>query len=215
MAEESSGPGAPMWLATYTDTITLLMTFFVLLMTFSTTSPFKSLRKDSSAVGGKYGSGAAGKDDKGPDLAAVVIRDFTNIPAQGPMKSEVRPDFSDETIPTTGRLLQVLKEEPLGTLADSYRLSLPISVLVNRDQRVLSVSGHVILNRLAKNVRNLPYDIRVAVPRSNDIDAAFRVCDHLYRVGRIHPGRLGVFLEDGGNLPANTIRIEFVRAVGR
>ena len=37
--DEFQGGGAPAWMMTYGDTITLLVTFFVLLMTFSTSDP--------------------------------------------------------------------------------------------------------------------------------------------------------------------------------
>lgn len=46
--EKSSGPkGAPEWVVTFTDMISLLVTFFVLLMTFSSLESFDALQVDS------------------------------------------------------------------------------------------------------------------------------------------------------------------------
>ena len=49
---ESSGPkGAPEWVVTFTDMISLLVTFFVLLLTFSSTEDFDRLRVDGFMTG--------------------------------------------------------------------------------------------------------------------------------------------------------------------
>lgn len=50
--QESSGPkGAPDWVVTFTDMISLLVTFFVLLLTFSSTEDFDRLRVDGFMTG--------------------------------------------------------------------------------------------------------------------------------------------------------------------
>ena len=50
-AEESGAPGCPAWMLTYSDTVTLLCTFFILLLTFSSfdDEDFKVL---SNSLGG-------------------------------------------------------------------------------------------------------------------------------------------------------------------
>ena len=50
--QESSGPkGAPDWVVTFTDMISLLVTFFVLLLTFSSSEDFDRLRVDGFMTG--------------------------------------------------------------------------------------------------------------------------------------------------------------------
>jgi len=49
----SGPPGAPEWVVTFTDMISLLVTFFVLLMTFSSMDPDEMLRVDAFLSGNK------------------------------------------------------------------------------------------------------------------------------------------------------------------
>jgi hypothetical protein len=102
-------------MATYSDAMTLLMTFFVLLMTFSTSSPFRNFNSEVALVGGERGAGMAGELSRGPDRSAVVWRDFSLAKPQGPLRSETRPQYSDPVIPKTEDALRVLAHwRPVG-----------------------------------------------------------------------------------------------------
>ncbi len=64
----------PAWFMTYSDVITLLMTFFILLLTFSTTEPerFEKVRATTFSAGGA--TGLIGKTIEGPDDDSWVNR---------------------------------------------------------------------------------------------------------------------------------------------
>ena len=51
----------PAWFMTYSDVITLLMTFFILLMTFATNEPERFERMQVSMFGGSGATGLAGR----------------------------------------------------------------------------------------------------------------------------------------------------------
>jgi len=57
--EEPNSGDIPAWFMTYSDVITLLMTFFILLMTFSTTEPENFGRMQVVMFGGGNSSGVA------------------------------------------------------------------------------------------------------------------------------------------------------------
>ena len=46
--EECPPPGLPMWMATYSDMVTLLLTFFVLLLTMASMDPTKFVQAKTS-----------------------------------------------------------------------------------------------------------------------------------------------------------------------
>lgn len=50
--EAGGPPGAPEWVVTFTDMISLLVTFFVLMMTFSSMDTYEALKVDSFLTGG-------------------------------------------------------------------------------------------------------------------------------------------------------------------
>jgi chemotaxis protein MotB len=64
----------PAWFMTYSDVITLLMTFFILLLTFSTTEPerFEKVRSTTFTAGGA--TGLVGPKIEGPPNDSWVNR---------------------------------------------------------------------------------------------------------------------------------------------
>jgi len=69
--DSEQGGGAPMWMVTYGDSITLLLTFFVLLLTFSTPNKEGLARLSKGILTGSRRmalfSGAANQDSLVPD----------------------------------------------------------------------------------------------------------------------------------------------------
>ena len=64
----------PVWFMTYSDVITLLMTFFILLLTFASSEPEKFRRMQSVMFGGASGTGSAGGELDALDNDAYVLR---------------------------------------------------------------------------------------------------------------------------------------------
>ncbi len=87
--EEPSGPaGAPDWVVTFTDMISLLVTFFILLLTFSSMDAYEALKVDSFLQGnrGMHAAGGSslvevGREDQ---IAASSIERGANRPHTRP-----------------------------------------------------------------------------------------------------------------------------------
>ncbi|HED67084.1 MAG TPA: hypothetical protein ENJ09_16195 [Planctomycetes bacterium] len=108
--EEPSGPaGAPEWVVTFTDMISLLVTFFVLLMTFSSMDTYEAMKVDSF-LPGKRGI----KSSKGYDLVPPGEADIlsaANIRRGGPRPHTRPPDQLPEDIEEIGRVAQENEQE--------------------------------------------------------------------------------------------------------
>lgn len=90
--EEPSGPaGAPEWVVTFTDMISLLVTFFILLLTFSSMDSYEALKVDSFLQGnrGMHAAGGSSLVDvaKEDQLAASNIERGANRPHTRPPES--------------------------------------------------------------------------------------------------------------------------------
>ena len=90
--EEPSGPaGAPDWVVTFTDMISLLVTFFILLLTFSSMDAYEALKVDSFLQGnrGMHSPGGSSLVDvaKEDQLAASNIERGANRPHTRPPES--------------------------------------------------------------------------------------------------------------------------------
>ena len=80
---ECPPPGLPMWMATYSDLVTLLLTFFVLLLTMASMDPTKFVQAKTS-IESAFGwrTTAAPVDYNIPVLPTPPKAEFTPIPRQ-------------------------------------------------------------------------------------------------------------------------------------
>ena len=101
----------PAWFLTYSDVITLLMTFFILLLTFATTEPESFERIQSSMFGGGGGSGFAGK--QGEHFQDAIISRIRPRSARMTQRGSESPPIDTET--TTESLGKGLKSMTGGT----------------------------------------------------------------------------------------------------
>ena len=100
--EEPSGPaGAPEWVVTFTDMISLLVTFFILLLTFSSMDSYEALKVDSFLQGnrGMHSAGGSSLVDvaKEDQLAASTIERGASRPHTRP------PEGLQESIEEMGQ----------------------------------------------------------------------------------------------------------------
>lgn len=86
--EESGPPGAPEWIVTFTDMISLLVTFFVLLMTFSSLEAYDKLKVDAWLGGNKGLHKSRGWVM--PDLPADDVLAFYSV-ERGAFRPHSRP----------------------------------------------------------------------------------------------------------------------------
>jgi chemotaxis protein MotB len=161
--ETPAPPGAPPWMLTYSDTISLILTFFVMLLTFSTADQ----EKFDKAAGGLRG-GFASLGEVGISARPSIVADrfsrsgrataygFETPPELGPMPWEV--------IPLDARLKRRLIGTPITAASGrkGFLLRMPSDELFDGNTAVLTEEGLDLIERIASVIRYLPNDIEVA-----------------------------------------------------
>ncbi len=143
-------PGAPGWLATFSDLCTLLLTFFVLLLSFAKTETAKyeaavgSLR---SAFGGNVlKPGEVMRPGKSPNDAPTMI-DSENPPKPFPVEFLTAEGLLDkhevnrESDAQLNQLKKMLSESELAESANVYEM--PESIMVRMKDKIHFLKGSV------------------------------------------------------------------------
>lgn len=181
----------PAWFMTYSDVITLLMTFFILLLTFATNEPEHFEKMQVAMFGGGSASGVAGRNDEALDRDSLLMRfrpDTARLTTRG---SEMPPQYDD---PTRESLDEGLKSlDSPHALADAQRLSitLPLPLMVDAGPG-LTTFGAQQLQLIVAQLRKQPMDIRLEVSRSEDVDSGLLLATAILSEPAITPARVAI-----------------------
>jgi chemotaxis protein MotB len=163
--QESGGGGAPAWMSTYGDMVTLLLCFFVLLYSFSTidATKFKSMaeslqtafniqpggRTSSSVTNVDYGAltDATGDAPRATDSDQTFTSSNVLAMVQSALKDEQSRDQVTATVSERGVVVsmseQLLFEEGSAKLRpEAMRIIYKIGSVLNRIPNQISVEGH-------------------------------------------------------------------------
>lgn len=173
----------PEWFMTYSDVITLLMTFFILLLTFATNEPEFFSKVKVVAFGGGGSTGVAGDSSKLLDKDSHVVRERPNSAAITVRGSEIPPSHEAPAKESVSRGLKALEQED--ALADASRVRIETNINLVRDQNgEITEQGVTQLRMLAAQLKKQPLVCQILV---SDPDlAAFAV-------------RMAVILTDGSD----------------
>ncbi|MDM4014521.1 flagellar motor protein MotB [Roseiconus lacunae] len=186
----------PAWFMTYSDVITLLMTFFILLLTFATTEPERFEKVTVSVFGRAGATGVAGhKHDKlDRDSWTTRIRPrAARIALQG---SEMPPIEKEMASAAVGKGLEGLsEEESKRDVMKTFAFELPIKKMVGSDMKV-NRQGAQAAAKLSAQLRSLSIHcvLEVSDPKLQDRVCAF--ADYLYHVEKARPGQIGTALTE-------------------
>lgn len=159
------------WLITYSDMITLLMAFFLCILTFSSLA---GMRK-------------RGNLDRDSVVWRPRLQHTSNADSGETMASMYRDPAQDKT----DRILQALERAPGEKLAEDFAIRLPLSLLFDNSEQ-MSTSGTRLLHALAVNLRDLPWDLQFQVGESEDTPRAVQLCQFLVSSEDYEPARLAV-----------------------
>lgn len=153
---ECPPPGLPMWMATYSDLVTLLLTFFILLLTMASMDPTKFVQAKTSiedAFG--WSTKAAPVPFSIPVLPSPPKSKFTPLPRQAPIQyfKRIQTDLELTKLDTQVAILQ--KDN------DSIILRINESVLFEEGKATLNPASYPILRKVADIVRPLPMTMRI------------------------------------------------------
>jgi hypothetical protein len=155
------------WLVTYSDMVTLLMAFFLCILTFS-----------SLAGSRKNGS---------QEREAAVWRPRLRSSPDGAAAME--PLYRQPSREMRARILQALDGAARTPLSDNFAIRLPLNLLFEEGEQ-LSSSGMRLLHVLAVNLRDLPYDLQFHVGHAGDTARAVQLCHFLMAAEGYEPARL-------------------------
>lgn len=207
--EEPPSGDIPAWFMTYSDVITLLMTFFILLMTFSTTEPENFGRMQVVMFGGGNSSGVARKQ-KFMEQDGLVVRirpKSSRIAKEG---SETPPPMMAPATKSVSKGIDALdEEEPLGS-SERFQIVIPISMV--RDSNNQPTSYALGLARmLGRQMTSVPVDVRFLASNVDEAETGVLLASAIFETHDLAPGRLSVSTVDRKEIPAQHIGIRMTR----
>ncbi len=143
-------PGAPMWMATFSDLVTLLLTFFVLLLSMANMDQVK-FNQASDSLAGAFG--VLGSSDK-TEITQPKVVTF----------SPVNDDFTSQVyrrLRTKLRELKLNKKIKLVKDRGAVVLRVDEAVLFESNQSRLQPEAEPILRKVAEMVRPLPLNVKI------------------------------------------------------
>ncbi|MGD9947949.1 MAG: flagellar motor protein MotB, partial [Desulfobulbus sp.] len=157
MGKEPECPpaGLPMWMATYSDLVTLLLTFFVLLLTMASMDPIKFVQaKTSIEAAFGWSTSAAPVPFSVPIIPSPPKSKFSPIPRQSPIQYIKR-------IKTDLEMTKLDQVEVVQKDNDSIILRINEKVLFEPGKTDLNPASYPILRKVADIIRPLPMTMRI------------------------------------------------------
>lgn len=198
----------PAWFMTYSDVITLLMTFFILLLTFATNEPEHFARMQIAMFGGGSSSGLAGKNNEPFDKNAMLMRARPTAARLTIRGSEMPPVVTDPAYESLDAGVKSLENSHELADADRMSIRIPLSVVLNEDDTVTAV-GQQQLRMIATQMRRMPIDVRLEVRDLRDADRCLPLATELISSGRVAPSRVSI--GTNRNLQAGDLRLSLIR----
>ena len=186
----------PSWVMTFSDVITLLMTFFILLLTFATNEPETFERMQVSLFGGGGATGVAGEISTAMDQDTVLMRERPRSGRITSRGSEMPPEFTDPAYESLAKGIAGLEEDEDRTLSTTHSLTVPLSLMVSSDGEITPFGAQQ-LHMIAIQMKKRPLGLDLAVGSPDSIPTAITLAERLMLHEQIALGRVGVGLASG------------------
>ena len=198
--------GIPKWFVTYSDVITLLMTFFILLMTFANSEPEKFELMQQSLFGAGGSAGNVGKRVDALDKPTIVVRARPASSRLTIRGTEIPPMYSDPINQAVGKGLSSLEQQNVLATERTFALdvSMPLFVDVN-DQLTTIARQH--LKLIANQMTRLPISIKIVVGSSSESIAAAKMATYLSTNLRVLVGRVSIEVATRETRPPTGLRL--------
>lgn len=153
---ECPPPGLPMWMATYSDMVTLLLTFFVLLLSMANMDPTRFLQAKTS-IKETLGSNTpiVPVPYTVPILPSPPKTKFSPIPLQGASQYFKRIQSDLKLTKLDAQVEALLKDN------DSIILRINDSILFEEGKATLDPTSYPILRKITDIVKPLPMTMRI------------------------------------------------------
>ena len=189
---EPPGDDIPAWFMTYSDVITLLMTFFILLLTFSTTEPDRFERIQTTIFAGGKGSGVVGPDVDGPENESFIQRVRPRAARMAMAGSEMPPYMKEISSKSVGEGLRSLTdEESKQDTMTTNQFSVPASQLLDNEGQILPY-GAELAAMLSNALSRVPVHLVVQCSNESTYSKMIAYVNYLYEAEKIRYGHIAV-----------------------
>lgn len=154
--KKDSAPGAPAWMVTYSDLVTLLLTFFVLLMSMASMDPVRFTEASSSL-----------KDAFGVHSRPAHV-EFAIPILPAPPKTKYNPVQTELTTKIHRKIKAQIEEFEMSKDVDAIKrddgtiiLRVNNTILFNPDDARISPQSLPTLRKIADMIRPLPMTLRI------------------------------------------------------
>lgn len=154
--KSSQAPGAPAWMVTYADMVTLLLTFFVLLLSMANMDPVR-FTEASSSLKDAFGLHArpAHVEFAIPILPSPPVTQYT--PIQQAMTTKVYERIKSQLdLMKMNEVINVIEKD-----SDTIILRVNDSILFKPGQAKVSPKSYPMLRNIADIMRPLPMKLRI------------------------------------------------------
>lgn len=180
----------PAWVMTFSDVITLLMTFFILLLTFASNQPETFDRMQVAMFGGGGAKGVAGTSD-GMDKDDLLMRERSRAGRIAPEGSRSPPTYSDPALSTLDKGMAGLELEEHRVIGTTHHVYQSLDQLVN-DKGEITARGKQQLALLGRQLRKRPLHAEFVAHDESSLPMAISVVDYLVTNQSIPPAQVGV-----------------------
>lgn len=197
----------PAWFMTYSDVVTLLMTFFILLLTFATMEPEKFDKIDRPISTNQAATGRTGiETTKAPNdcWVARVRPPSSRIAMRG---AEMPPLMEAPVRECFGKGLKSLdaKDNKHNEL-ESHYFDVAFNRLLDQDGNI-TPEGGLLLSAIAKQLRDVPFQAALQYSDSANANLVIHLAMHLFDHEKIRPGQLGITRIRNETLNSDSVRI--------
>lgn len=182
--------GIPAWFMTYSDVITLLMTFFILLLTFATNEPEQFERMKVAVFGGGGGTGLIGENNNPLEYDSTVVRFRPRSARQTMRGTELPPLHEEPATASVTRGLEALEELTDLVRAERCQITMRREHLIN-DGRITN-HGEATLRIICSQLRRFNGHAQLIAANSEDALALIPVCLDIAEETRAYPGSFAV-----------------------
>ncbi len=180
----------PAWFMTYSDVITLMMTFFILLLTFATNEPEQFERMKVAVFGGGGGTGLIGENNNPVELDATVVRFRPRTARQTMRGTEMPPLHEEPATDSVARGLKALDELTDLVRSERCQITMRKEHLINNG--VITDHGQATLRIICAQLKRFNGHAQLIAADSEDARALIPVCLEIAEETQAYPGSFAV-----------------------
>lgn len=201
---ESDGD-VPMWFMTYSDVITLMMTFFILLLTFATSEPERFEQMQISLFGVSGANGLVGERPDGPEKDSWLMRVRPRSARLTDEGNEMPPVERDTVNEAVADGLSGLEDDEQSQIVDTVAFEVSGRSIGAPGGELYDYGVHY-LKVISKIMQNRPYELTIEISSPGQLERAVSCVGYLYHVQLIRPDRLILGRDEFDGLSSENIR---------